>query len=131
MRAAGGVGRIKQIQFLDGVLKLLRDDGRLDDGDEIFRVDLQNPVHAFERENNSAANGNAAADVAVAAAARGHGDFIFVGEAQNRRDGFGGAGQGDGVGLVRGEPFVAGIIFQGVGVKDDFAGQDFFEPEQF
>jgi hypothetical protein len=32
----------------------------------------------------------------------------------------------DRVGLVRGEPFVAGIIFQTGGVKDDFAGQDFF-----
>ena len=34
----------------------------------------------------------------------------------------------DSVGLVRCEPFVAGIIFQGGGVKDDFAGQKFFEP---
>jgi len=38
--------------------------------------------------------------------------------------------KGDGVGLMRGEPFVAGIIFQGDSVKDDFAGQNYFKSAQ-
>ena len=54
-----------------------------------------------------------------------------AGKAQNGRDGLGGAGQGDGVGLMRGEPFVAGV-FCSVAVQDDFARQDFFQAaEQF
>ena len=36
-RAAGGVGRVKQALSLDGFLKRLRDDPRLDDGNKIGR----------------------------------------------------------------------------------------------
>ena len=80
------------------------------------------------RERDAAAHRHAAADVAVARAARRDGNLVLVRKPQNRGDAFGGAGQGDGVGLVRGEPFVAGVFCERGGFKKNFAGQDFFEP---
>jgi hypothetical protein len=57
---------------------------------------------------------------------------VPVRKPQNRGDAFGRAGQCHGVGLVRGEPFVAGVFFERGGFKKNFAGQYFFEPaEQF
>jgi hypothetical protein len=50
-----------------------------------------------------------------------------VREPENFGNGFGGAGQGDGVGLMRGEPFVAGVIRELARFEDDFARQIFFK----
>ena len=120
VRAAGGVGRIKQAALFNGFLKFLRDDARLHDGDKISGVDFLDPVHAFQRKHDAAMHGHAAADIAVAGAARGDGNFVLIGKAQNGGNGFGGAGQGDGVGLLGGEPFVAGIFRQSIAVPKRF-----------
>ena len=42
-------------------------------------------------------------------------------------DGLGGAGQGDGVGLLRGKPFVAGVLGERGGLERNFSGQEFFK----
>ena len=99
---------------------------RLDDGDEIGGVDFPDAVHPFKRKHDAAAHGHAAADVAMARAARGHGNAMAIGKAEQGGDGLGGAGQGDGVGLMRSKPFVAGVIGQGLRVKNDFAAEEFF-----
>jgi hypothetical protein len=99
----------------------------LDDSDEIGGVDFQNPVHALQRERNAAAHRHATADIAVAGTARRDGNPVFICEPQDFGNGFGGAGQGDGVGQMRCEPFVAGIFFKNVRCQNDFAGQDSFE----
>src|SRR5208283_712202 len=72
VRAAGGVGRIKEAAPLDPVLKMFGVHARLDDGDEIGGVDVLDAVHAFKRKHDAAAHGHAAANVAMARAARGH-----------------------------------------------------------
>ena len=48
VRAAGGVGRIKQAAPLDGLLKFFRVHPRLDDGDEIGGIDFADAVHALQ-----------------------------------------------------------------------------------
>jgi hypothetical protein len=132
IRAAGGVGRIKESAFLNSRLEFLRVDARLDDGDEIAGIDFPDAVHAFERQDDAAAHGHAAADVAVARAARGDGQAMLIRKTQYCRDGLGGAGQGDGVRLMRGEPFVPGVTGERGGCQDNFIRQVFFEPaEQF
>src|SRR5208283_5460388 len=70
VRAAGGIGRIKQTAFLDGLLQFFRDDAGFNDGDKIGGVDFLDAIHAFEREYDAAAHRHTAADVAVARAAR-------------------------------------------------------------
>src|ERR1035437_3685754 len=64
VRAAGGIGRIKQSAPLDPVLKLFGVYARLDDGHEIGGVNLLDAVHAFKRKHDAAAHGHAAANVA-------------------------------------------------------------------
>ena len=108
----------------------MRVHARLDDGDEIGGVDFLDAVHAFQRKHDAAVHGHAAADVAVAGAARSHGNSMTIGKAEQGGDGLGGAGQGDGIGLVRGKPFVAGVMGQGLRIKKDFARQKFFEPAE-
>jgi hypothetical protein len=39
----------------------------------------------------------------------------------------GGAGEGYGVRLVRGKPFIAGILGEGGGLERNFSGQELFE----
>jgi hypothetical protein len=57
---------------------------------------------------------------------------MLIRKVQNRRDGLGGAGQGDGIRLMRGEPFVTGVLGERAGRQDNFTRQDFFEPvEEF
>ena len=122
-----GIGRIKKPALFHGVLKLGGVDGGLDDGDEIGGIDFQNFVHPLRRERDAAAHRHAAADVAVARAARRDGNFILIREPQNLGNGFGGAGQGDGVGLVRGEPFVAGVFCRAWRVREKFRRAGFFQ----
>ena len=83
-------------------------------------VDFLDAVHAFQRKHDAAMHGHATADIAMARAARRHGDFVLVGKAEDRGDGFGGAGQGDSVGLVRSKPFVAGIFLKRPRCKNNF-----------
>ena len=130
IRAAGGVRRIKEAALLNRFLQMLRVHARLDDGDEIAGVDFPDAVHAFEREDDAAAHRHAAADVAMSGAARGDGQAMLICKTQNRRNGPGGAGQGDGVRLVRGEPFVTGVTGERGGCQDNFPRQVFFEPAQ-
>jgi hypothetical protein len=49
------------------------------------------------------------------------------GKPQDGRNGPGGAGQGNGIGLMRGKPLVAGVLGERVGGQDNFARQVFFE----
>ena len=126
--AAGRVGRIEQALLLDRLLQLLGVDAGLDDGDEVGGVDFLDAVHALQRKHDAAVHGHAAADVAVAGAARRDRNAVAVGEAQDGGDGLGAARQGDGVGPVRGEPFVAGMFGQDGGCETDFARrQDAFQ----
>jgi hypothetical protein len=51
---------------------------------------------------------------------------MLIRKTQNRRNGLGGAGQGDGVRLMRGEPFVTGVFGQRGGCQDNFTRQKEF-----
>jgi len=75
---AGGVGRIEQAALLDCILEGLGFDARLDDSDEIGRVDFFDAVEAGEGKDDTAASRDAAADVAVAGTARGDRDFVAM-----------------------------------------------------
>jgi hypothetical protein len=56
---------------------------------------------------------------------------VPVRKPQDFGNGFGGAGQGDGVGLMRGQPFVARVFFKDGLVEKNLAGrQKFFQLEQ-
>jgi hypothetical protein len=57
---------------------------------------------------------------------------MLIRKSQDCRNGPGGAGQGDGIRLMRGEPFVTGVIGQRGGSQDNFTRQEFLEPvEEF
>ena len=105
-------------------MELLGQDAGLDHRDEIRRIDLQHPVHAFQGEGDAAADWNTTADVAVTGTARGDGDPVVLGKFQQGRYRAGGEWQGHGLGFVRGEPFVAGILLKDGIVEKDFARQE-------
>ena len=67
---AGWVRRIEQPDALDGVLQVARDDVRLDDGDEVRLVDLEDPVQPLQAEHDAAPHGHGPAGVPGAGAAR-------------------------------------------------------------
>ena len=52
--ARGGIRRIEETEPLDLLLERLRDDARLDDGEEILAVDLEDPVHPGQVERDAA-----------------------------------------------------------------------------
>ena len=64
----GRIGRIEQSDMLNGILEVAGDDIRLDASEEIHLIDLENPVHPFERHHNAASYGDGATCVTRAAA---------------------------------------------------------------
>ena len=76
IRAAGGIGRIKEAVLSTASCNCFRDDARLDDGDEIVGVDFLDAVHAFERKHDAAAHRHTAADVTKARPAGGDGNAM-------------------------------------------------------
>ena len=129
VRAAGGVGRVKQAAPLDGFLKISGVHARLDDGDEIGGVDFPDAVHPFERKHDAAVHGHATADVTVAGAARSHGNLCVAQNAAGRkRTGWSGAGRRRRAGARR--TICRRHIGRAWRVQNDFAGQNFFEPAE-
>jgi len=129
--AAGRIRRIKQPKLFHCVLELLGDDTCLHDRHKVAGVDLLDPIHAFHREGNAAASGNAAAHVAVARAAWRYWNLVFIGEAQNRCHRSGAARQGDGVRQGGGHPLIAGVLTAGGGAEVNLAsGQQFLQPRE-
>ncbi len=129
-RAARRIGRVKQLPFFHLRLEVCSDDGGLHDGDEISLINLQNPIHPLRGKGDAAPNRNATSHVAMAGAAGGHGNFMLVGEFQDFGNRLNRAGQGNGIGLMRGEPFVPGVIGEFNRFKGDFAGQQPFQAQQ-
>ena len=76
------VRRIEQSPFFNFVCKALGVHSRLNDRDKIAGVDFADPVHPRQRNDNTAADGHATADVAVSGAARGHGNVMAMGKSQ-------------------------------------------------
>ena len=65
-----GIGRIEQPDALDRVLQVAGDDVRLDDGEQVGLVDLEDAVQPLEAEHDAAVHGHGAAGIAGAATAR-------------------------------------------------------------
>ncbi len=51
--AAGGVGRVEEAAFFDGVLECLQNHAGFGDGDEIIRVDFEDAIHPFEGQSDA------------------------------------------------------------------------------
>ncbi len=69
---AGRIGGIEQAEGFDGVLQVLGDHARLDDGHQVVAVDFQDPVQPGHGHHDAAAGRNAAAGHPDAGAARRH-----------------------------------------------------------
>ena len=63
------IGRIEEADLLDFILQVAGDDVRLDDGEEIRFVDLEDAVHPLERDDDASPDRNRPAGVAAAAPA--------------------------------------------------------------
>ena len=88
----------------------LENDPRFGDRHEITRVNFLDSIHPLEREHDAAADWNAAAHVAVTGATRRHRNAMGGGKAEYLLDFPGPARQRDGVGQMRCEPFVTGVL---------------------
>ena len=120
VRAAGGVGRIKQVSVFRRRPEIVRVmTAGWTTATKSCGVDFQNAVHAFEREHDAAAHRARSRRRSRGRAPRAVTGILFwFAKRRIVGNGFGGAGQGDGVGLMRGEPFVAGIILRAWRVQE-------------
>ncbi len=64
------IRRIEQADLFDRVLQVAGDDVRLDAGEQIELIDLENAIHPLERQHDAAADGHGAAGISGARAAR-------------------------------------------------------------
>ena len=83
---AGRIGRIEQPARLDGVLQLIREHIRLDDGELVVLVDLEDAIEALHREDDPASDGYRPAGIAGAGAAHDQRHAVRVAEARNGGD---------------------------------------------
>ncbi|MDB6016790.1 MAG: hypothetical protein JWR19_1279 [Pedosphaera sp.] len=118
---AGGIGRIEEATCLDGGLKLLRDDARLHDGDEIIGIDFLNLLHPSQGQDDAAMRRNTAADITETCAAGGNGDAMALSKFEECGNRLSTARQNYGVRLVGSEPFIAGMLLANLWVKSNFA----------
>ena len=95
---AGRIRRIEQADRFDGVLERAGDHARLDDDQQVARIDRQDAREALEREDDAAPERDGAAGVAGAGAARNERDAGLVAEARDGRDLGRGAGNDDEIG---------------------------------
>lgn len=84
VRPARRIGWIEQSEFLYSFLKFGSDNAGLNNCDKISCIDLTDALHAFQRNDNAAAQWHAATHVAVARAPGCDGNFMLVGESQDR-----------------------------------------------
>ena len=120
----GRVGGIEEVFFAGGLLELSCDDARLDHGDKIPRVDLQNPVHAIHAKHDAPLHRGAAADIPIAGAARRHWHSGTTSLFEDERCLLGIGWKNHGRRYSLGEPFVGGI--DGRGALDYAIGAEFF-----
>ena len=92
---AGGVGRIEQAAALHLGLEVADGDARLDGGDLVVVVHLEDAVHAPEVEHDPAADGHRAAGQAARRAARIDRRLLAVRQAQHAGDFLGGLRERD------------------------------------
>ena len=83
---AGRVGRVEEALLGDGGLQLGIDDAGLDDGHEIRAVDLDDPVHARQRDRQRSLDAGRAARQPAPRAARHDGDAMLGGDPHDRGD---------------------------------------------
>ena len=107
------IGRVDEAELCDMVVDVLHDDARLDLGDEVFEIDVDDLVEAEHRENDAALQRRRARREVRARAARVDGDLVLVRELQDLRNFLRRAGADDDVRHVD----VAGRSIIGVGVK--------------
>jgi hypothetical protein len=67
---ACGIGRVKQPDFLDGILQVACDDIRLNPCDKVDLIDVEDLIHPLERQYDSTARRHGAAAVTRAGASR-------------------------------------------------------------
>ena len=106
----GWIGRIEKAEAFDLTLKISGNNARLDDGDEIFPVNFQDPIHAGKRQDDAAGHRQGAAGKAAAGAARRHGQPPGMGQAHDPAHFIGRIRIKDKVGLM---PSLRGVV--GVG----------------
>ena len=92
------IGRIEQADAFDRVLQRPGDHARLDDDQQVARIDRQDAGEALERDDDAAPHGDGAAGVAGAGAARDERDAGLVAEPRDGGDFGGGAGDDDEIG---------------------------------
>ena len=107
------IGRVDEAELCDMVVDVLHDDARLDLGDEVFEIDVDDLVEAEHREDDAALQGRRARREIRAGAARVDGDLVLVRDLQDLRDFLRRAGADDDVRHVD----VAWRSIIGVGVK--------------
>ena len=78
--------RIEQPDTPDRTLQVAVDDVRLDDGDEIQFVDLENAIEPGHRQHDAAAGGYSAARVARASPANDERYALLIAEPRDRGD---------------------------------------------
>ena len=107
------IGRVDEAELRDMVVDVLHDDARLDLGDEVFEIDVDDLVEAEHREDDAALQRRRARREVRAGTARVDGDLVLVRELQDLRDFLRRAGADDDVRHVD----MAGRSIIGVGVK--------------
>ena len=107
------IGRVDEAELRDMVVDVLHDDARLDLGDEVFEIDVDNPIEAEHREDDAALQRRRARREIRAGTARVDGDLVLVRDLQDLRDFLRRAGADDDVRHVD----VAWRSIIGVGVK--------------
>ena len=107
------IGRVDEAELCDMVVDVLHDDARLDLGDEVFEIDVDDLVEAEHREDDAALQGRRARREIRAGAARVDGDLVLVRELQDLRDFLRRAGADDDVRHVD----VSGRGIVSIGIK--------------
>ena len=92
---AGRIRRVEEPDALDRVLEVAGDHVRLDDGQQVRFVDLEDAVHPLERQHDAAFDGHGPAAVSRAAAPHHEGHPRPVAHPGDRRDLAGGSWQHD------------------------------------
>ena len=81
-----GEERVAEAVLFDGLVEVGQGDGRLDGGDEVLAVDLDDPVHPLHREDDAAVDSDGAAGEPGAAAPDSDRDALLVGQFEYFRD---------------------------------------------
>ena len=122
-----GVGRKIEPALLDGLGEIGQPHAGLGHGHLVVGVDLEDPVHPLEGEDDPAADRDAAAAEARGPAARRHRDAVGVGDAQDGRDLFRRPRPDDEVRVVGDlleREFVVAVVGDPLGVGKDVRGAD-------